>query len=53
MAGASWGREREEDGLVDEEVRGHVLQRLVGQHNLGFKCNEKSLEGLKLKCNTI
>lgn len=30
MAGASWGREREEDEIVGEEVRGHILQRLVG-----------------------
>lgn len=29
MAGASWGRERE-DEIVGEEVRGHILQRLVG-----------------------
>lgn len=41
MAGASWGREKEEDEIVGEEVRGHILQRLVGQHDLGFKCSEK------------
>ena len=40
MAGAPWMKGREEE-VVDEQVRGQVLQKLVGQHSLGFKYNEK------------
>lgn len=32
---------REEEEVADEEVRGQVLQKLVGQHSLGFMYNEK------------